>query len=283
MVVFIDSLKSSLTNLRKNWIYLPIAAFLDVVFLLLFQLSNGIFNAKIAPFVAELVKSGGRLAQTITDAALSGQSPVSVFLSDVDVASSVSSILMWVVALVLSLYALWTLFNGANWYLANKMNGDKHHWMTYFTKFSFISAIWVASLSLLAYFAARLILFLLLRPEAVISSAAIQSLMGVFNYVIFYFVLISISLVPFTTTKENFKRTFKKGILQLPTYAAAFAIILGFFYVNFAVTYFITKPFFVASETITFSIVLINLFRVLIAAPFITWARMYLIEVSKKV
>jgi len=225
-----------------------------------------------------LVEAGGRLAADISQAALQGQSPLDVFLADPIVALNLRSLVAAFLTFLLLLYGFWILFGGATWYLSYKMldKNTVYKSLAYIIKFSVVSAVWFVVYTVLIVLVTRFIGFALLRPDQILSSTIILRGVNVMNVILFYFVFISLALVPYTNIKENFKRTFTKGSKEAPTFLATYIIIILAFYLNFKISALLFSP-------LSLSLLLTQTLQFLLAAPFLVWARMYLITVAKKV
>lgn len=282
MVIFIEAIIESYNHLKKNWLLIPLAAFFDLIFFLLLGLGTGIAGRASAPAVTAILQSAGTLQNDIVTAISQGQSAFDAFLSNPTVALHIKSLLGIAVYFIVALYVMWIVFNGASWYLSSRIMGVKTTLTEFFTKFSIVSLVWFGIISVILAALIRFALSILLQPEHVITSQFIIQYANILNYVLFYFVLISFSLVPYTTLNENIRKTFRYGIKEAPIFLITIAIIVVVLYLNFKITFLIFESVLKAATSLNTSVLLINFIRFIIAAPFLLWARIYLMTVAKE-
>jgi hypothetical protein len=278
MAVFIEALVLSLKNIQKNRQLLPLIVLFDLIFLLFFGASTYFLQSRLGAPITALVEAAGKLGSEISLAVAQGTSALSVLLGDPVVATNLRVILSAVLMFIIALYVTWIILGGASWRLAYLMNDGKTRFLQFFNKFSIVSAVWFAIFSVAFAILARVILYALLRPEQILSSVIFQQIGMALRWILFYFMLISLSLVPYTQLKENLKKTFVYGAKELPNFLIAFLIIGVALYLNFKITFVLLQPF---TGTIKAAYV-IAFIRFLLAAPFVVWARMYLMLVAKK-
>ncbi len=279
MVVFIDELKESLTYLKKNWSFIPIVAFIDMLFFLLLGVGNFFFKQHAGPSISQMFESISRLGTQMTVAVSEGQSALSVLFNDPNFSLSFNSLFKILALVAVGAYLLWIVFNGASWALANKMLEKKLN-LRFFSKFSAVSVVWFFIFSVIFASFMRFILFALFRNPPLLSSDTIQTLATVINWIFFYFMFISISLVDSNTVKENIKKTFIYGVKGIFDFIPAYAVIILVLYINFWITFLIFSPLLQSLDSIA---LIATMIRFIIAAPFLTFARMYLILTSRRV
>ena len=280
MVIFIDALIKSYNYFKKNWKFIPLVALLDLIFLVFFGSGTSLFRSYSETSVTPVVQGFSKLGTQL----LSGEeSPVKILLSDPAISANLKNLILIILSFAILLYIFWILFNGASWKLASRMMGEKGNYVKFFTRFSAITAIWFGIFLIILAAMTRFVLFALLRYDPITTPEIIQTSGTVINWIFFYFMLISISLVPYTNVFENLKKTFKYGVKDAPTFIVAYAIILVSLFLNFQITYLIFQPL-LNSITAGFNLptLIIGLIRFALAAPFLTFARMYLMEVSKE-
>ena len=282
-VIFIDSLVRSYNQLIKNWKLIPAVAALDFVFLLLFGITTNRLSISLQKPFAEIVNVATSLTGEISAAVQAGKSSLSVLLSYPEILLNVKTLFLVLFAFIFIVYTIWIALNGSSWYLAYAMLESKQKFK--FLKFNFnfakVSLILVGLLNLISLVLIRFSLFALLRPEQILGSSIILGFSSFLNYILFYFIVISLSFIPYTKPFENVKKTLKYGIKELPNFLIAFLIIGVVLWINFNITFLLFKPIIATSAELTASVFAITVLRFLIAAPFLTWARMYLMDMCK--
>ncbi|HME87448.1 MAG TPA: hypothetical protein VKE88_03485 [Candidatus Nanoarchaeia archaeon] len=285
MVNFIESLAISWRHFKTHWKIIPLAAALDFLFFFLVGfVSIAKFRASSAQPLLSLIQAGGKLTTTLTNAAIGGESTLNVFLADPIVAASVKDLAYAAVLFVLLSFGFWVAFNGPSWYLAYRMMGTQHSFklVKYILRFLVVSGVWALILSLFTIVGLRFIFFALLRPDQLFTSSLVQSIVTLLQFILLYFIFISLSFVPIVRLKDNFKNAVKYGFTEAPNYLAAFAVIVVLFYINFKVTFYLFSPLIQTATTLTTSVIAVTVLRFLIAAPVLTFSRMYLMTMSKR-
>ena len=275
MVIFVNSLVKSWNSVKKNWKVLPIIAALDLLFFFLFGALSSMFKNASGPYLTALVSEAGKLTVDVSLAVAQRQSGLAVLFSDPVLTSSIKSVLFAALLFSAALYIIWAMVQGSAWYLANKIANKNNK--DYFSSFSKTSLFWFALILVYFIFLTCFSLFTQLRVSPLLPSAAIRMIGAAILLIIFYFAFISISLVP-VNLKKNLKKTFSLGIKHIFDFIVAYALIFLVLLANFQFTYFLFKSFIEGTSFVSYFFIVL---RMIIALPFLAWARIYLIETAK--
>lgn len=279
MAVFIDNLAVSIKLIRKHLKLLPIIAALDFVFLFLFGIESNFILKLASGSIAAVYETAANLGPQLMLAISEGTYPLSFFLSNEVISANLKSIMLFSLLFLAVTYLLWISINSFSWKLCYEFLNEKLNFKKYFKKFSILSLIWLIIFAVTLIIIVFLILIILLNPDPILSSAILQQISEAINIILVYFALISFSLFPYLSVKKNLAKTFSLGIKKILTFILVFAIICLVLYINFQITYLLFK---LISTTSAVVLALITLIRFIIAAPFLTWARIYLILTAKK-
>lgn len=281
MAVFIDSLKKSIKTIKglRQWKILSVIAALDLLFVILYGALSFFYNSMSYPFMNNIVAEAGKLGSDISAALGMGNSALSVLMSNPVIMNNLGSYLVVSLLFVVLLYLLWILIQALSWHFADKMIVKNAKYRDYFPKFSKISLIWFLIFIAVFSVTSFLSLIILLKPEQIMTSSVLTRITDIIEYVLIYFALISISLIP---AEKNMRKTLKLGIVNILNFAAVYIIIIAALLINFEVTYWITKPIVSGMTSINVLLFAVTFLRFIIAAPFLCWGRIYLIETVKK-
>lgn len=277
MAVLIDSLVKSWVSVRKNWRAIPLIAALDLAFFFFVGVLNSIFTNSAGPSLTALMSEVGASTADVSLAIAQQKSGIAVLLSNPIIMSNLKSFALVGLLSFAALYLLWILLQNFAWSSANKMINKNNK--DYFSSFSKTSLFW---------FAVVLIFFILLTLFSLVNQLRISPLMPssiieisglVVSYILIYFAFISISLTPMRL-KQNLKKTFSSGIKNIYNFIVVYAAIFLVLTANFQITYFLFKSFITGASFVSYFFIIL---RIIIALPFLAWARVYLIETIKQV
>jgi len=270
MVVFVDSLVKSWFAVKKNWKILPIIAVLDLLFFLLLGMLSSMFRNAAGPYLAAIVSQSGKLTAEVSLALSQHKSGLLVLFSDSIFTTNIKSFIFAAALASIALYVIWAMIQGSAWSFANKIANKNNK--DYLSSFSKTSLFWL--ISILLYFVLLTFFSLItqIRLTPLIPSALIRFFGAAVLLILLYFALIPMKL------KQNLKKTFSSGIKNIFTFVVAYALIFLVLLLNFQITYFLFKSFISGTSFVSYFFIIL---RMLIALPFLAWARVYLIEVAK--
>ena len=275
MVVFADSLVKSWFAVKKNWKILPIIAVLDLLFFLLLGMLSSMFRNAAGPYLAAIVSQSGKLTAEVSLALSQHKSGLLVLFSDSIFTTNIKSFIFAAALASIALYVIWAMIQGSAWSFANKIANKNNK--DYLSSFSKTSLFWL--ISILLYFVLLTFFSLItqIRFTPLIPSALIRFFGAAVLLILLYFAFISVSLTPMKL-KQNLKKTFSSGIKNIFTFVVAYALIFLVLLLNFQITYFLFKSFISGTSFVSYFFIIL---RMLIALPFLAWARVYLIETAK--
>ncbi|MBN2421235.1 hypothetical protein JXB27_03070 [Candidatus Woesearchaeota archaeon] len=276
MGVFTSSLKKSIGKTISKYRYLPGIAGLDLLFLLLFGVISFFFSLFAENHFVNVAESGGRLIPEITEALAEGKLPLSAFLSDQVVMSNLMSVASYAIIFAVFAYVIYILMQGSAWFITYKIANEKKKFKEFMPRFSLLSARWTGIVAVYLFLAVLFVGIFLLRPEPSISSVLFSLVTEIINYVLLCIAFLSFAMLYSKKPIINsLKFIFKHPVRII---SALFIIALAF-YVNFGITFWIFNNLsFSATATGAYIAAFI---RFLIAAPFLAWARVFLIEIAK--
>ncbi len=283
MFVFLDSIKTTFRQFKKNWRYLPLVGLFDLIFLFLFGFGTSVLRNIVAEPILNILNQSALLSSTVLQAASDGQSALHTLLSDPTIALNLHAVLNGALVFTALVYAFWVIFDGTSWYLANKMRGDKHDFMNFLKKFSLISLFWIFVFAVLDLALVNVIFSILVSPQPAVNSSTLELLAGILNGIVFYFLFISFSFLPMKNFFANIKQTFVHGIKNIASFGAAFVVIIIVLYIDFKITFLLFQPAISSMTSLNLISIIILLIRFTLAAPILVWARLYLMDVAKKV
>ncbi len=275
MTTFIDSLVKSLNMVKKNWKILPIIGALDLLFFFLLGMLSSMFKNASGPYLSAIVSQAGKLTVDVSLALAQSKSGLAVLLSDLTLTSNLGSVLFVTLLSSAALCIIWVMVQGLAWFYANKI--AEKNYKNYLSSFSKTSLFWFVSV--LVYFILLTFSSLItqIRTTPLIPSALLRLIGAAILLLIIYFAFISIALVPMNL-KQNLKKTFSSGVRNVFSFIVAYALIFLVLAANFQITYFLFKSFINGTSFISYLFIVL---RMLLALPFLAWARIYLIEMAK--
>ncbi len=275
MAVFIDSLVKSWFSVKKNWKILPIIGVLDLLFFFLSGMLSSMFRNASGPYLTAIVSQSGKLTAEVSLALSQNKSGLLVLFSDPVFASNLKSFLFTALLASAALYFIFVMIQGYAWSYADKIAGKKDK--NYLSSFSKTSLFWF--IFILAYFVFLTLFSLVtqIRLNPAVPSALIRVIGAAILLAIIYFAFISIALIPMSL-KQNLKKTFVSGVKNSYTFLVAYALIILVLLVNFQLTNLLFKPFITGASFVSYFFMIL---RIIIALPFLAWARVYLVETVK--
>lgn len=261
----------SLKNIKSHPKELLIAAVCDA----LFFFAYGFIKAPLYNKITDYIVIIGSVVSESASSMVRGTSTTigSIIANDPQASSYFNSLILIFAILAFSVYLVYTFFQSVSWKLSHEIAGKKIGIYDFMKEFAPLTLFWFV----------LFIVYYLLDFFADLRNAALQSvgaepqnLLGGFAtflvLAIFYFGLISYTLIGKGTTTEKIKKSFYVGVKKIKWILPCYAVI--------AVVYFVLEYILGAIGKANFTaMIIIGLITMI---PAITWARVYLINIVEK-
>jgi len=188
----------------------------------------------------------------------------SILLADPTVMAAYNDVLKFLGLFLLLILLNWILFQGINWWLANKIVKKKVDFAQYAKKFIAYTIFWFAALFLLLIFVVLLADYASFGILPLVTTEIVSFLFVFLLLAIAYFSSISYSLIP----NAPWKQTWIQGAKNIRTVLPAFTVSIIILGLAGLVAFLLTR--------VNFSVSL--LWVVVVALPSITFARIYFIK-----
>ncbi|MDD5086210.1 MAG: hypothetical protein PHV16_00490 [Candidatus Nanoarchaeia archaeon] len=250
--------------IKKNPLYFFIPVLIDITFIFAFFFVYHFFLSKIMNNFFSLLMMTGNSIQGIIE-----ESPESVLLMH-QMNSAITTIIWWVIGLIISAYFIYSIFQSASWFFAGKIVHKKLMFWHYIKKFFAVHIIWHIAFILISYFYVRSVL---LTDIFKISSSLgyVRPISMFFIIILTYFSLISYALIAEKGFRKSIKGCFVIGFKRFFILICFFAV----FAVIFLIIDILLRIIFLISDSAMLIIGIIIIF------PIITYFRIVLISLIK--
>ncbi len=267
--MYIKTIKEVLVLIKKQIRLLPIASLFDLLFFFFYGFIGAFILRSISPFVDSIVSTSSKFSADINFL----NDPFKYLLKNQEFMSNIYAIGKYFIIFALAFYLLWIFFQGSVWFMANKISNIKIKFSDYISKFAVLSIFWLAlitiSTSAFSIFAFKSLVTL----QRTIDESTILLFSSISDFIIFYFVIISLALVSRLNFIENLKKTFKIGILRIHKIIPSYIIIISAFLILNLLMILISK----INTSLSIFI------EMLTAMPLLTLSRIYLMKIIEKV
>lgn len=261
----ISKLKETFVLLKENPSYLAVPVMIDIVFLFLVGFLGSYLASKSMPYFESFanINMAATAINTVDNSEMSG------FLQQSAEKMMLSSKIMAVFAeVVFTVFILWIVFQGINWFLASKCVSKDTKFKKYFLNFSANSFLWFIANVIIWVF------FINISFKNVVSSAGIsQSLINLLFIALFlvwtYFLFVGYAISYKYSLMESLKKILVIGINDFKEIISAYIILV----VLFLLANFLLRLF----GSISFAALIIS--GIIIVLPLIAFARVYLVKV----
>jgi len=179
----------------------PIPIILDYAFIILILLATGLFQLVIMEHVFEIAKT----MQTEDDSIgtlLSQQESLDIH---------VKAVFRYTAGFIITIYLLWSLFQGMIWALLSKVGKAKKFW-NYMGKFFALNILWAFAFWTIIFYSTRLLMYANAYQAPLISKELAIILASIGFFFLGYFAYLSYKFSQKKTLKETLRLTFVKSV-----------------------------------------------------------------------
>jgi len=266
-----DKAIQALKKLKAYPKILLVSALCDVLFFFIF----GFITAPLYMKITEYIVIIGTTISESASLLMRGQEATisSIISNNPETSMYFNRLILIYVILAISIYIIYTFFHSVSWRISFSIAGKKTSIYKFMKEFSLLTLFWFA-IYIIYYF---IDFFSELRMAALQSmNIESQNLFGSFATVIviliFYFSMISYTLIGKGNTREKIKKSLIIGVKKAKYLIPCYAVI--------AVVYLILET--ILDKLATVNVYLMVIVGLLTMIPAITWARVYLISIVEK-
>ncbi len=269
----VKNLEKSFKLFKLNWNLVPLCILIDILFIFSIGYIVAEIYAKmiehLVPMVEIMQQSEAQIGNLIT----SQIDLINVLSQKALFMDHYISVIFLAGLFIVLVYALYNIFQGINWFIANKIANKKAVLCRFLARFSFVNFVWFILLVLVGIFFVKFFMSTSTSMSPVVSSQFIVYTSIFMIAIVVYFALISYSLINKLGLFKALKNTFLIGYKKFRNIFSIYLIII----ILFVITDLILRLIYKIHPTVMF---IAGLFTVL---PLITFARVYLIESMEKI
>ena len=269
--IIVDKAVQALKKLKSYPRLLFASALCDALFFFIF----GFITAPMYRKITEYIVIIGTAISESASSMLRGQESTinSIIANNPETSAYFNSLLLVYVILAVSVYIIYAFFHSVSWRISFGIAGKKTSMYKFMKEFSLLTLFWFV-IFIIYYF---IDFFAELRVVALQSmNIEAPNIMGNFAtlmiILIFYFSMISYTLIGKGSTWKKIKKSFVIGVKKAKYIVPCYAVI--------AVVYLILETILDKIAVNIYAMVIIGLLTMI---PAITWARVYLISIIEKI
>lgn len=264
ILVFLTEFVNSLRLVKKGWPLIIFTVLLDLLFLFFYGAIKSFFFSRIYEY---LLTGGALVIEKSAEISESAMPSFAQVFSQPEVKTYLSSALWLGVALILSIYVVFVLLQGASWRISHIIAGKRASFNQYARQFFFLNIFWF--FIFIVYEVVSLIMdygaLLAQRFYNVEPSKGIFSM--IFILVLLHFTFISYCLIGRFNVLKIIKKSFSVGIKKLYQLIPAYLVIL--------IVYLLLDRLVLPTVNLIHPYVFI-IVGIILVLPAYTWARVYL-------
>lgn len=214
-VLLFNELIETVTLFKKNLVFIPIIAFLDMFFFIALGFFRQLISFKLIEKISLLqgIMQTAPSLQNITKANL-----VEAVASRMQFTQEYTSLYYLLLLMLVITFVLYLILNCINWALVTLMYHKKLRIMQYIKRFLLINGLWFLLILIITFLLRKFIAQL-----AIGSNPAIIIILSICSTILGYFIFISYPLIVQNKVIDVLKKTFKNGITRFPRIGLMYA------------------------------------------------------------
>ncbi len=258
-------LKQSFNLLKQSPLYIAVSALIDTVFLLVLGFVGSFLTSKAIPHLQQIaVLNQGPSPIT----SIANSDPSAVLSQQVQMMTLLSKVLSIFAVVILIFIILWIIFQGLNWFLANKCIKNKVDFKKYFLNFSIVTIIGSLLTAIIGILFFNVKIRTLLSLNPLINQSLINTIAILLLIIVLYFLFTGYAISHKYNLKDLVKNMFVLGVKDFKK------IILS--YLMLAILFFMANHLIALFSQISFGAMIIS--GIIIILPLIALSRVYLIK-----